>query len=101
MAFIPPGGKYATLGPITHSRHSYHSGTTGTAEHTTISFYTVSQDFAVTMLAYWSQGMNCALEAVKGIGLTFRANDLESLIVLVTANTTLGHFISPNTSYWI
>jgi hypothetical protein len=55
----------------------------------------MSDNLAVTMMAGRRQGMNRALEAVEGMGLASRGNNLESLIVLVAANTTLRHLGSP------
>src|SRR5215208_4683450 len=52
----------------------------------------MTHDFAAAMLAYWSEFMNGALEAVERMSLT-GCNHLEREIVVVAANFTSSHEI--------
>jgi hypothetical protein len=82
------------LSSIPHPTYSYHSSAVSAAEHAAISLYTVPNNLAVAMLTYRRQSVDRALKAIKGMGLTSRRDNLESLIVLITTNATLCHLAS-------
>jgi len=69
-------------------------GAMGAAEHVPVDFFAVPDDRAATVLTSWSELVNGALEAVKCVLRAIRGPDDKCLVVVVSANLTLGHIAS-------
>jgi hypothetical protein len=70
------------------------SCTVRTTEHTAVDFFAVPDDRAATVLTSRSELVNGALEAVKCVLRAIRGLDDKCLVVVVSANLTLGHIAS-------
>jgi hypothetical protein len=70
------------------------SCTVRTTEHAAVDFFAVSDDRAATVLTSRSELVNGAFEAVKCVLGAIRGPDNKCLVVVVSANITLGHVAS-------
>ena len=70
------------------------SRTVRTTEHTAVDFFAVPDDRAATVLTSRSELVNGAFEAVKCVLRAIRGPDDKCLVVVVSANLTLGHIAS-------
>jgi hypothetical protein len=65
-----------------------------TTEHAAVDFFAVPDDRAATVLTSRSELVNGAFEAVKCVLRAIRDPDDKGLVVVVSANLTLGHIAS-------
>jgi hypothetical protein len=63
-------------------------------EHAAVDFFAVPDDRAATVLTSRSELVNGAFEAVKRVLRAIRGSDDKCLVVVVSANLTLGHIAS-------
>jgi hypothetical protein len=84
-----------SLNSILYRTDAFFAGTVGTAIKRAICLHTVPDNAAATMVTPWSQRMNSALKAVKGMD-SARHTDGKGFIIIVPTNFTLCHFFSPS-----
>ena len=62
----------------------------GAAEEMAVDLYSVADDFTFAVFAAGSECLDCAFEAVEDV-FGASGNDFETLVVVVSANSTFGH----------
>jgi hypothetical protein len=67
------------------------AGAMGTAVERAVSFDPMSNNAAATVIAAWSQGMNSALKAIKGVRFAPHIHG-KGFIIIISTNFTLCHF---------
>jgi hypothetical protein len=65
-----------------------------TTEHAAVDFFPMTDDRAATVLTSRSELVKGAFEAVKCVLRAIRGPDDKGLVVVVSANLTLGHIAS-------
>ena len=70
------------------------SCTVRATEHVPVDFLAMPDDCAATVLTSRSELMNGAFEAVKCVVRAIRGPDDKCLVIVVSANLTLGHIAS-------
>ncbi len=71
-------------------------GTVAATVGSTLGLNTVADDPDAAVFAYWSNRMNRTLEAIEGMGVTSGHRYFKRLVVVVTADFTLGHLRPPS-----
>ena len=83
-----------TLDAVLDTGDAGFAGAMGTAIEGAFRLDAVADDSAVAVLAFWSERVDGALEAVKIVGLAHDGN-FQRFVVIVPANFTFVHTIPP------
>src|SRR5215210_9595157 len=83
-------------GPVGDAFRAGHASAVGAAVEVTVRLDAVPDHLDAAILASRSQGVDSTLEAVEGMRVATGHTHLESLVVIVAADFTLGHGSTPS-----
>jgi hypothetical protein len=78
--------------------NAFFSRTVGTAVKGAFGFHPMADNLDPAVRTAGRQGMNGTFKAIEGVGGSLH-DDIKRFIVIVSANFTLGHYLSPDSPF--